>query len=85
MKVKIKAKASMKAKIEAKVITTMHKYHRMKDRMLIMMTMIMIRMITNNMTMTLRAIGEMNLRLTNLMMIVIMIQTILVNLRTLLL
>ena len=33
---------SMKVKIKAKVITTMHKYQRMKDCMLIMMTMIMI-------------------------------------------
>ena len=53
--------------------------------MLIMMTMIMIQMITNNMTMTFRAIGEMNMMLTNLKMIIIVIQMILVKLKTLLL
>ena len=72
-------------KIKAIVITTMYKYQRMKNCMLITITIIKIRVRNNNMTMTLWEIGEMNLRLTNLMMIVIMIQMIFVNQKTMLL
>ena len=76
---------SMGMKIKAEIITSIHNNQKMKDCILIIMIMIMIQMITNNMAMTLRAIGEINLVLTNLMIIMIMVKMILVNLKTLLL
>ena len=65
---------TMKVKIKAKVIMSMYKYQRMKGHILIILTMIIIRMITNKMIIILRVIGQMNLRLIILMMIVNMIK-----------
>ena len=79
------AKAATKIKIKAETITSMLKYQTMKGHMLILITIIMIQMIIINMAMTLQAILEMNIMLTNLKMIMIVIQMILAKMKKMLL
>ena len=79
------AKPVTKFKIKAEIITTMQKYQTMKHHIMILITMMTIRMITKNITMTMRAIRIMNLMLMNLKMIIIVIQMILIKVKKMLL